>query len=244
MKEKQIEFQLPKDLHGVIPEPKPAMKCIPTWYKKMDSNCIPEEENPARSARVIYNGKNIFGGTMKTCPPIRDYLCSGYIVPLWCELHVDNRGDNRNFAWTLDISEEMIQSHSALQVSGSPLEHYVNSGGIQKLYCPWTFHTPKGYSSLFFSPRYTENQIEILPAIVDTDKWHQVHFPFVFHGEKSAYNFAAGTPLIQVLPFKRDSWSMKVSEQDPEEYSKHKKIISVSFSKVYEKVFKQRKVFR
>jgi hypothetical protein len=56
----------------------------------------------------------------------------------------------------------------------------------------------------------------ILPGIVDTDQYKAaVNFPFVLNeADKFEGLIPAGTPMAQVIPFKRDSWKMEIGSAD------------------------------
>ena len=50
-----------------------------------------------------------------------------------------------------------------------------------------------------------------MPAIVDTDVYNErVQLPFTFKDPNFEGLVPAGTPIYQVIPFKRDSWKMNI----------------------------------
>ena len=61
----------------------------------------------------------------------------------------------------------------------------------------------------------TDDRFSIIPGIVDTDSYKQeVNFPIVINGDK--YDvldtiIKKGTPYVQIIPFKRDNWKMKIT---------------------------------
>ena len=44
-----------------------------------------------------------------------------------------------------------------------------------------------------------------MPSIIETDSYHQMNIPFLYHGQGER-TFRQGTPLIQVIPFRRDAF--------------------------------------
>jgi hypothetical protein len=75
----------------------------------------------------------------------------------------------------------------------------------------WAIETPKGYSCLFVQPFHRDSAFTILPGVVDTDKYVQpVNFPFVLNDIKWEGLIPAGTPIAQVIPFKREDWNMEI----------------------------------
>jgi hypothetical protein len=223
----KITFEIPPEFKGVTPEPRPANKFIPEWYKKMSLNHTAPEDNPNKVPYWTQANGPETTLTMKSCVPVLDYLTLGYTIPLWQDLIIQkDLEDNFYFTWG-DGDNPMIQSHILSQVSGSGLEEKGTNNSVLKLVCPWNFKTPKGYSCFFFSPKYHSSDIEILPAIVDTDSQHEVNFPFILHyDKKEPYLIPVNTPVIQVFPFKRQDWEMETKVLDPMEKKRRRKRIS------------------
>ena len=64
------------------------------------------------------------------------------------------------------------------------------------------------------TPTYQfEKRFTVLPGIVETDSYHHVNFPSIWHTTKDAI-IERGTPFIQVIPFKRDEWNISVDEMN------------------------------
>ena len=79
--------------------------------------------------------------------------------------------------------------------------------------------TPPGYSCLFVPPlNNSDDRFSIIPGIVQTDKHPiEVNFPFIINGDKYPILdtiLKKGTPYVQVIPFKRESWKMKISDRN------------------------------
>ena len=77
--------------------------------------------------------------------------------------------------------------------------------------------TPPGYSCLFVPPlNNADDRFSIIAGIVDTDTFTQeINFPFVINGDKYPVLDTVvkmGTPYVQVIPFKRESWKMEIGE--------------------------------
>ena len=126
---------------------------------------------------------------------------------------------------------------SNLNIYGKPETHPIQQIGekcpyaqknknlpINKILNPWIIKTSPGYSCLFLPPLNNEDdRFSIIPGIVDTDTFEsEVNFPFVCNGDKYPRlktTIEQGTPYVQVIPFKRDSWYFE------------KEIIKPNFSK-------------
>ena len=109
---------------------------------------------------------------------------------------------------------------------------------------PWRIYTPPGYSVMFLAPTYQfERRFTVLPGIVETDNYHSIHFPTVWHTTKDAI-IERGTPFIQVIPFKRDKWNLNVSQmtnEDMREEGIEKNILNTKFKNSYRDLISRRK---
>lgn len=204
---KQIKFHS-VDTGLEIQHPVSASKFVPEWYRKM---------------------KRVTAGvqTVKTCVPFLDSLALGYVIPL----PVDVTWDKETQTFTSNAVIELNSDHLLSQTDGvnladgfSPQPHkWINQ---------WKIQTPKGYSCLFVHPL---NRLDLpfhsFSGVVDTDKHPLViNFPFVI-SESFDGVIPAGTPLIQVIPFKRDSWKSKVIDTgEPYFYPKSYEVFQPPFA--------------
>ena len=85
-----------------------------------------------------------------------------------------------------------------------------------------------------------------MPGIVDTDKYvSPVNFPFILNDIKFTGLIPAGTPIAQVIPFKRDSWKMNFgSEKEITASIKSDKTLKRKFFDVYRNTFWSSKDFK
>ena len=223
MLNKIIEFSAPK--HYVDDEvqkdtfPVPVKLNIPDWYKKL---------------------KHAMGeGTAKGCMPFLDTLTTGYILKAPQDLRIFHGQEIEKEGRIQKSSKQEASINNAglpininykdrndvqypNQVTGWPDLKNKNQGGvIHKIMNPWVIKTPPGYSCLFL-PVLNNNpeKFEAVPGIVDTDTYNQeINFPILLSGfEKTPIDFVIkrGTPYVQIIPFKRESWRMKIKEINPE----------------------------
>jgi len=197
---KDITFTniLGKEGHNLFP-PKPAREQVPDWYKN--------------TTGYINNEKNIINGsvksTIKKCIPVFDALTSGYIIFTQVDISVSIQDGSSYFQWP---TTNAIEFHSDEQAELHP---YYSGMPYPKLINPWAIKTPLGYSSLFIPPMHNSNKIfTAFPGIVDTDSFHgNVNFPFILDDPKWEGIIPAGTPIVQVIPFKRDLFKMKIGNE-------------------------------
>jgi len=224
-----------------IPEeyyPVPASKIIPDWYKNLESY-VGGYKRPDGNAWTT--------ATAKRCMPIFDAMCGGYIISTYTDLFVSQKEYDPgktapNFEWS---SFNPISYHSKKQIP----EHPYGSGhdlGYPKWTNAWAIKTPPGYSCLFISPLHRETPIIALPGVVDTDTYKApVNFPFVLRDPKMDGLIPAGTPIIQVIPFKREEWKMQFGGVDEykEQAAIYTKLRSLFFDS-YKRQFRQNKEYR
>jgi len=225
MFENKIEFIASKEYieNSKIIHPIPAKNNIPQWFKKLK-----------------HSMNNM---TVKGCMPFLDSLTSGYILKMPVDYYIKHNfkveGTDKKATgfqtterphwhtkhFNLNINQKE-ESHPTIQLEGSPLVEKNKNQSFHKIMNPWTIKTPPGYSTLFVPPlNNADDRFSIIPAIVDTDTFpNKVNFPFIVNGDKYETletTIEFGTPYVQVIPFKRESWKMKVTEEKQNETVTH-----------------------
>lgn len=210
--------------------PVPAKKYLPSWYKSMP----------------LYINKNSMGIeghilSIKGCTPFLDAISSGYYILLNSDVVVSiNEKNNHIIQWRTET--DIVSTHKFEQTNGiSGLEEY------DKFPFKWNnfynIKTPKGYSTLFTHPL----GIKDLPfysfsAIVDTDTFNiPIHFPFFLKNDFEGV-IKRGTPIIQLIPFKRDSWEMKIGDVE-KNIEKNQHLLLSNIKSSYKKMFWSKKEF-
>jgi hypothetical protein len=120
---------------------------------------------------------------------------------------------------------------------------------IYKIYNPWTIKTPKGYSCLFVSPlNNSDDRFSIIAGIVDTDTFRQeINFPIVLNGDKYPTLetiIKKGTPYVQVIPFKRENWKMKIMEKTQKQIELDKISYGLNIYNIYKEKFWSKKSWK
>lgn len=221
MKNKNIHFAKVDKRVSSNFYPKPAKKLIPQWYKDMESRFPEGKERNINSL-----------STVKKCMPVFDSLTSGYIIETWCDISIIIEDGEPRYRTPFEgFIEE--NSHPRKQAYKHPA---ANEFKFPKFINPWAIKTPSGYSCLFVPPMNNSNEwFECLPGIVDTDKYNApVNFPFILKNPGKEIIIPAGTPIIQVIPFKRDSWTHNIFENDSELSKKADSIFFELRSKIFD----------
>ncbi|RWN25619.1 DUF6065 family protein [Mesorhizobium sp.] len=192
---RSIRFLCRPEDHGVIAPPVAAKTVLPDWFRKL----------PAVDSQHASATNN--GLTVKRCMPFLDAMTTGWILPLAAtvRLEVKNGGRTVDAGWEFDRT--MVSNHGAHQVAGNPKE----PGPPCKFHNYWSIRTPPGWSSLFLAPLNRPAQpFECVAGIVDTDTYAaDIHFPFFATAPDGLYVIEKGTPLVQVIPVRREGAALK-----------------------------------
>jgi hypothetical protein len=217
--------------------PIPASKAVPDWYKTMPSSYSDETE------RLKFDSS-----TMKRCMPVFDALNIGYLILNYVDIQIeyDSENDKQLFYWAGDNYKDVVTFHPSFQTDGykntQPSPH-----GAAKFLNPWGIKTPKGYSCLFTSPIHREDSgIKILEGVVDTDVYNvPVQFPFIVDKTFTGL-IPAGTPLVQVIPFKRDEFEMSIEKPKelPSAISQQRLKLRSTYLRGYRDKFRQSKRYK
>ncbi len=156
-------------------------------------------------------------GTVKRCVPFLDTLTHGYIIPLWCDVYIRAFDGTINVEFPPDLPmSSSLSPHGYVQIEDHPLANKPYGNLPMKWHSPWGIKTPKGWSCLFTSPlNHLESRFKLLDGIVDTDTYYnQVNFPFIWTGGEGEFFIPRGTPLVQVIPYKRLKTKCAIVEED------------------------------
>lgn len=180
----------PKD-HGVIAEPVPAKSVIPEWFRKL----------PPVDKNHVHASNN--GLTVKRCMPFLDALTTGWVLPLAATVRLEIRDGGQTVEAGWDHDSVMVSNHAMHQVAGNPRDPRPPC----KFHNYWTIITPPGWSTLFVPPLNRPSGVfECIAGVVDTDTYHSlINFPFIATAPDGVYTLDRGTPIVQVIPFRRDS---------------------------------------
>ncbi|KJC62035.1 hypothetical protein UP10_01195 [Bradyrhizobium sp. LTSPM299] len=204
-----LKFRCPRELEGYLPRPVPAAQGVPDWLKAM----------PAKAFSSINLRDE---ETVKRCPPFVDAMTHGFLLPLICDLKVENG----EITWDndippggeLDFPRSPIGFHDPGQVTGTPI--FDAERFFMKFHNLWAIEAPEGYAVYFTHPA---NRFDLpfttLTGLVNcdvyTDTW--VHFPAHWHDRNFSGVLPKGTPIAQCIPVKRDSWTAQTSVFTAEE---------------------------
>jgi hypothetical protein len=207
--------------------PSPTQSVIPQWYKDADRFAkMPNGEYykaPKDICPFPKEGTTDDYGkipTWKACPAILDAFLTGYVLKTPCDIEF--------FKNSQEIIDVKISDpkYKDFVTKRPPMPMFEHPKGFYQhhfaWYPDWEVSLPEGYSALFMTPI---NRFD-LPflntyGIIDSDKVSiPGTFPF-FVVEGGEGLIPAGTPYMQILPFKRENWKQEIHiQQEKEIYDK------------------------
>jgi len=236
MSKNKIEFIAEtKEMLDILERPYPAIKKMPDWICN-----IPSYIGGIRSVDQHSEPNS----TIKKCMPVIDSMTVGYHIPVHSDIWIENDGifENINIKWawhSLKIID--IQEKERMQTYPVPKEYYPIAF---KFLNPWVIKTRKGWSCLFTHPMHHDDlPFRSLPAIVDTDKYpNGINFIFFLKKDFSGL-IPKGTPIIQVIPFKRSLFKSEFSYDKGGFLKQQWEKASSEFFDVYKKFFRSPKKY-
>ena len=207
MKTNKIIFKAQNEhVWHVRERPFPAIKKLPDWWRQMSP---------------YYNLDNSIDltresiPTVKKCFPTLDAIGAGYIVPLWADLLVQ-KDKMPQLTWSTDLP--VLERWDSFQVSNYEIPEGFSSS-VYKYLHGWTIKTPPGWSCFISHPiGYQNLPFRSISGVVDTDLLDtDINTPFVVKKDFEGV-IEKGTPMFQIIPFKREKWESDFILQKPNEH--------------------------
>jgi hypothetical protein len=197
MKNNKFEFYPTKKYFEPIVE---AKHFIPNWYKK-----IPPYING--KLEISNYETNL---TIKNCMPFLDSLSSGFMVTTQMDIQVKLVNGEPVLTW-LQIPDPIILRSDKVQGFPNPANtHDLHFAWI----LPCSFKTPKGYSVFFTHPfNRFDLPFTTLNAIIDGEKGIVSGFIPFFLNKDFEGIIPKGTPIAQIVPFKKENWIAEKNEK-------------------------------
>lgn len=214
MKKNKIIFQpLQKEIELFGMTPRPSKTIIPKWFKD-----IPLTQN-GNDFEIRGGSRSNF--TIKGCTPIMDAFTSGYTLVLDSDIQVRQGVYGPEYYWpNQSVMMEVFNNDST---NGFYIPENFEKN-MAKFMGKWLTTTPSGYSILITHPlNRFDLPFQIVSAVVDTDKFPAFDLAVMF---KKGYTgiIEAGTPIAQILPFKREEWQSEIKKWDEHTEEPYKKL--------------------
>lgn len=214
-----------------LEQPIPAIKMLPDWYKDIESYI---------GGKKVEDDLGVATPTIKKCMPVFDAIGAGYIITLPADVAVYIKDGVQSFDCA---TFNLVGSHNVEQAPNHPLR---NQHAYPKWMNPWSIKTPPGYSCLFVQPFHRESIFTIFPGIVDTDTYTvPINFPMVMNNPNFKGIIPKGTPIAQVIPFKRDTWEIKFGGfEEMQEQAETTTTLQTKFFDRYKNMFRASKEYK
>jgi len=142
-------------------------------------------------------------------------------------------------------NEETIGAHSWDQVGQACMLKKFKLGKVLlKLINPWVIETSEGYSIKFQNPANNwDYDIQLIEGVVDTDRYYaNVNLPFVWTGsEVGTFLIPCGTPIAQIIPFKRERMDMELGVVDKDKVAEVNTRLTTKFFNRYKQFYWNKK---
>jgi hypothetical protein len=208
----------------------PIKKAIPQWYKAAtqysDGNDTPQ----------FFNNNS----ALKLCAPFLDALTTGYMIVLTGDLVVekDDKG-NTTLRWG-DTPLLVHRPSTAAITLPIPVGHSPNHYAWISNPC---ITIPKGYSAIFTHPfNRFDLPFTTLTGIVDDYDMQSGQIPF-FIKENFEGIIPQGTPIVQIIPFKRENWASVHQEGLAKKAQLNSRRASLVLSGWYKKTHWKKKLY-
>lgn len=237
-KTEKIQFTPELEVYEILEAyPKPASSYLPKWFKEMPEKINQESKN------ILFED-NVLNSTVKRCAPFLDSLTSGYMVPLPADVQVSTELNSYRISWSTTF--KVADTHSISQVYTLPI-----SNEYEPIPYKWVgtyaIKTPPGYSVLVTHPL---NQFDLpfftFSGVVETDNYSfsSVSFPFYLRKDFEGI-IKKGTPMAQVIPFKREDWQSEVMPYGSDKRIKHSRdILKSTIDKAYKRNYWKKKKYQ
>ena len=218
-----IKFVAEREIVDIFPHPVNANKKLPLWFKNL----------PAKF------GNHPKAVSVKRCIPFLEAASAGYIISFWCDVFVTVSNGDINFEYSNEKTNNFMTRHNYDQIDGHPYSDMPFGTVPMKFHNPFIVETKKGYSCLFTQPlNHLERRWKLLDGIVDTDNYYNhVHLPFIWLAKDGEYVIEKGTPLVQVIPFKREKMKLEVGELNERKRLRHEGKLMSFFNNKYRRLF-------
>ena len=210
--------------------PGPSRGFIPKWYK---------DSPKFTTGKMDFNDEGGLNKNYKMCIPFLDIMMAGYMIELPYDLLIEKIGDQISFGWS--DSEPLIKTRKNLVGMPRPAGHYDQAYS-------WTFYwgvkTPPGYSAIITHP-FNRHDLPFVTTsgIIDSDQFSQGgEIPF-FLKDGFTGIIEAGTPIAQIIPFKREDWKSEAMEYDDSFFQKQLYMVRKHLFGAYKKLLWQRKSY-
>jgi hypothetical protein len=211
---------------GRLTAPVPGVSNVPEWYRSLARFHMSNDD-------ITLGVNNNIGtdGAMvatKMCMPFFDALTGGYHYVLEDDLYVDLDPNGMPIlSWGGEVM--LVDKRPTIELPLPDNCHPIHYGWRMN----WYYETPPGYSVLITHPM---NRFDLpfytMSGIVESDIWGLPVFTAFFLKRNFIGVIPKGTPLFQIIPFKRENWELQEADT-VEDLDRHELMAENRRSRLY-----------
>jgi hypothetical protein len=194
---------MPK-MEDAFPEPEPLSKNIPEWYK-LQKSYMNNDKTPQDGNQKL---------TVKKCQAIFDVISMGYTLKSPYDIYIDTSDGEKlkyDLAGKVGPRRPLTGTHGKEQFDEMPIDPDFYVRDLLRLNMIWLIKTQPGYSCLFINPMLSDSSpLMAVPGVIDTDEFYPSGLFSFFVKKNYKGIIKKGTPLLQVIPFKREDYSHEI----------------------------------
>ena len=208
--------------------PLPATEYVPEWWKNKGA-FISATGQPEKK-RYFVPPQKMVNHSWKKCTPMIDAITGGYILPLWADVMIQDtvlpassKAPRKELHWKVTQFNVFEPHGYDAETVESP---DFTATGVHKYYTLLYIKTPPGYSVLITQPLgYRNSPFQVVPGVLDSDTdGIEVLLPMWIKKDFTGV-VERGTPMAQILPFKRDDWKMTFDHLEDGEFSTREDLV-------------------
>jgi hypothetical protein len=180
----------------------PASTQVPDWYKKIPPFYGKEK-------KMLIKDFNI-NSTVKQCLPFLEAMTAGYFITLWTDVQVTIIDGQPILTWLaspdpVNFRNRLVDSSDLVPEGFSPAQFVWEN--------PYYIRTPKKYSILLTHPFNRHDlPFHTTTGIADCEKTlHKGSIPFFVKKDFEGI-IKAGTPIAQIIPFRKENWNSQLTQ--------------------------------
>lgn len=226
----------PNNINAKEYRPIPVKDYMPEWYRKKDK-FKKEKDGKYRLMFKNINGNIEIGRvvTWKSCPALLDVFISGYYLLTPCDIEIKNN----NGEIEIVLPKEWQQAKPWLYKSYDNPDFEIKHGGFCALrgyekdfptpegyeeihfrwFTNWTAQVPEGYTTLYTHPLNLDYlPFKTISGFIDSSNElvGPGNVPFFLKKGWTGI-IPAGTPYVQIIPIKNESWQSEIIDFSMEE---------------------------
>lgn len=235
-------------LRGIIEPPTPITKANMKWWQSITAQYNPELGTGSEPSAWVK--KHRVGGSARACPAITDVLTHGYVMYSGIDVYFDTTDDEVKAQRVQGVPQdrdgnEILYRNDPWQTNDILYTPAGFSPQTFKMDPMYGIRTDEGYSVLITSIFYRDDlPWRFMDAIIDSDKFGVYdHISFWIKNDFKGV-VKQGTPMFQVIPFKREDFEMVIRDYDENQHVSQSHGVYSTFTQGYKKHFWNRKKFK